>query len=198
MKICNVCKKEVPDDSLFCQYCGSKDVIDKVEQNAVLCEDNKRKPFSFKTLILVSLLFLSLVYNFYMANQANQLSELKKEYESMSDARDAYRSDYYSEHSKYIKLIDYIKDIKSYDGFYINESVLSYPNNEKVLVTFEHINACKIYSESSSSVVSAKWGNWIDDDTCELFITCNATGIYYIDITNSENDQIVKVVIINE
>lgn len=193
MKICKICKNEVPDDSKFCQYCGSSEIVEPVEEKKQEpINDNKQEISSGHSFFLKMLLVISLVFNALLAFNNNGNNK------NQNVTKDEYKTKYQDKVKEYSDLVNLVKGTKSYDDFYVDQNILLRPNNKKILVTFENDSEYTVYCEPSATSVEAEWGDWINDNTCELFITGLTSGTFYVDVTNSEDNRVVRILIINE
>lgn len=86
MKYCKNCGKELPDDSVFCQYCGSNSVEDKItsefkEKFNIFkgddIEDYKKK-LKIAYIICIAL-FVWVILAYYTNNGQKEIEELNNQ-----------------------------------------------------------------------------------------------------------------------
>lgn len=99
--------------------------------------------------------------------------------------------------TKYNTIVNFLQRRTFYPDFYCNKYLLYRPKDEPVRVTIDYPQACTLYFETDGGA-RARWGDWVDDTTCMLYVTAAASGINYVTITNSMDNASVRILVISD
>lgn len=214
-KRCANCGKVLPNDSEFCQYCGSKNIniidnnvinndIKKNETNSGVIEDKKANSYRTKfivTLVIAICAICGAVYFYSLYTEANnnlsiyisKNSSLEYQLSSANSKVSIYKA-YKTKADNYDDLLKYANYSKGYSDFYARQTLLYKPNKTKVWIYFGHYNT-NIYFQTSSSSVSAEWGDW-SGNWIPLTVTYRGSDVEYIKLSSDANNEIFYITIV--
>lgn len=192
MKYCKNCGKELPDDSVFCQYCGSNSVEDKItsefkEKFNIFkgddIEDYKKK-LKIAYIICIAL-FVWVILAYYTNNGQKEIEELNNQIVELQATIDSYKT----KASKYDKIAGSISNQKYYPRFRASSYFVKGTSNDVRIYWTTSSGGGTITWTSSTNDISATWGNeWIldgDEEYANLHITCKSGSYGTIKISNS-------------
>lgn len=197
MKTCKTCGKQLPDDSVFCQYCGSKEIEEKVdletenenlkkELNQLKTESlfDYKKGFKVACIICVCL-FIWVILAYYSNNGQSQITILTNKVNTLTAENEKYK-DKVTKYDKVIKIANQEIHPKFMSSSYFVKGT------ENDINIYSSLSSDESLSYTVNGIgINASWSEeWLydgDEAYCVLHITCTEEGSGTIKITNSYN-----------
>lgn len=205
--VCHNCGQELPDDSAFCQYCGSSDIgdaeikqgkepeigyITKTECVAEYTENYKGK---FKIAVIAAVIFALITcyfgyqWNYYQSMYREVNEELKTTKRQLTTAQNNANS--YQKKAGYFDTIKSKASSASNTNFFASNTVLKNPNKTRVVFDINYNGQYSISWEYDNEIILTH-GN-TSNGLVYIDVTYRGTGVKTITCTNSVNNQ--KIVI---
>lgn len=195
-KRCIDCGKEVPFDSEFCQYCGSKRLALVNEQGSA-----SKKKCGKVNIFMIMVVVALLISNIYFGYKYSE--ECKKSYywyESSVKAQESLSSEktksknYKSKAEYYDDIIYYSSSSRSYNDLFVTETIVRNPQNRRISVYYS--GGSTIYCKASSPLVTASWSKKWNGYWTTLEVTYTGSGVEYVKVfTENEKESITIIVL---
>lgn len=197
MKKCNSCGARLPEDSVFCQFCGSKDVVEEVKKQEIHEINNGAMPLVNSTptdkksnsayIIAITLLT---VFLFFFGFQCYQYYQLTNEHEEELSRLRSQLAATKRENTNYETILENA-DSASNTNFFVSNTVLKNPNKTRVVF---YINSNENYNISweYSNDITLTTGN-TSSGLVYIDVTYNGNGVGTIECTNSVNSQKITI-----
>ena len=189
---CNNCGKENPDDSKFCQYCGSNQLENIVEVKPVNKKINNSKGLKIYSAVITALLVgLAIFSGILITTKHEEYLALEKEYSDLT-----YISERWHEDSDTLaELADAISNTNN-DYFFADRNVITGSFNTYVRIEFNYPGA---YTLTYNCPYKATC-EWIDDgnsydNVSWLRVSYQGDEVQKIFITNDINDEMIKIIV---
>lgn len=197
---CNNCKNEIDSDSLFCQYCGNKILMenteDKKKVNSKVGKNHKVKLILTWVIPFISILaciFFSITFNNRITNYELQITSQDKEIERLkSNYRELEILNLYNkDKASYFDKIVAKAGSASNKNFFASNTVLRNPNKTRVVFYIDYSGQYTISSEAGLGIIVI-FGN-TSSGLVYADISYFGKGVQTITFTNDYNNE--KIVI---
>lgn len=220
---CNKCGQVLPEDSGFCQYCGTKVEVEEEilinKEPEIITKPAKSKEYSSKSklflggtvIIVIALIGLN-IYQFMSADafktEINTLNEevayLNKQLDDKQEKVDYYMGKYNESRPKatdYDKIAEFVnKDYAGYgnSNYHADRKVVVLKKTdsvEKISIKANLGQNVTYYFSCASSIIDAEWGGWSGAYT-SVSVKPNLSGITTIRFTNDYNSIYFDVMVV--
>lgn len=219
--ICKNCGKEIPEDSLFCPFCGKKYEIiqplvytEQTAQNLSTASEEKKENFlssNVTKMAIIILLVTSLIINVYymgfvVPNHKNNISDMQTEITEKNSKITAYETSIKKLEKTEKKYNDLIAKIKTGVGadnanFSCSDYVVYMKKGATKKITLTTmLSSMYVYnSESNRSVAYVTFDDnqWYGNTT-KLTLHASSEGLCMITFSNSKSNYKFKVLVIVE
>ena len=207
---CNDCGKELPDDSCFCQYCGSKNIKKVIPQNDnpkriiyKRCMDcGKELPDDSEFCQYCGSKRVATVKDDSETKIKKQPNQFPKTFIILLSIITlcACCSTVYLliKERNFKKIIKQTADGILNQDFYADKYILNSPKNEEVFIGHSsRILEPTVYFSTSSDSVRCVWGKW-KNGQLPLIVTYEGNGIEHIELSNNRNNDVIYIIVVGK
>lgn len=215
--LCLDCNNEIPEDSVFCPYCGSKNIKSSYFDSN---NNSYKKCINCEAIVPDDAIYCQYCGKKTDVKQAEAAPSFETPaVDTKSKSSKSYFipfvlvtvlclllgiSWYYSSSSKKSETVDnrineirkLVKETETSDDFRANKTILYKPTYEKVTMYADLGGPGSIYYEASSDDITAAWDEQWDGNNVNLTITYTKTGVEYLRIYNDVNSEEFYIILV--